>query len=231
MEEAQRATEAAMAAVIEYLRASDTPTSEEAHSIIDKVLAEHDCESPEGHIVACGEQAVEPHEKGHGPIARGEAIVIDIFPRSKKTGYFADMTRTVCIGEPKNPQIRKMFDAVVAAQDLAESMMRPGVACKDIHEGAAKLFREQGFETSGKGTLFTFADGFVHSIGHGVGREVHEAPHLSPKSQEVLAEGDVVTNEPGLYYHGVGGIRMEDMLLITKDGARNLTRFKKDFVI
>src|SRR4051794_16643048 len=100
MEEAQLAAEAAMAAVISYLRSSAAPTSEEAHAIIDKALSEHDCESPEGHIVAGGEQAVEPHEKGHGPINRGEAIVIDIFPRSKKTGFFADMTRTVCIGEP-----------------------------------------------------------------------------------------------------------------------------------
>lgn len=123
-----------------------------------------------------------------------------------------------------------MFDAVVAAQEIAQSMMRPGVACKDIHEAAATVFKDRGYETSGKGTLFTFAEGFVHSIGHGVGHDIHEAPHLSPKSTEVLMEGDVVTNEPGLYYKGIGGIRMEDMLLITKDGCRNLTRAQKKFV-
>ena len=231
MEEVQRAVEAAMAAAIEYLRTSSAPNSEDAHAIIDRVLAEHDCESPEGHIVAGGEQAVEPHERGHGPINRGEAIVIDIFPRSKKTGLWADMSRTVCIGEPKNSELLIMFDAVVSAQELAQSMMKPGVRCKDIHEAAAKLFKDRGYETSGKGTLFTFAEGFVHSIGHGVGHEIHEAPHLSPKSEEVLMEGDVVTNEPGLYYKGLGGIRMEDMLVITKDGSRNLTQFNKDFVI
>jgi Xaa-Pro aminopeptidase len=231
MEEAQRAGEAALDAVISYLKTASAPTSDEAHEIIDKVLAEHDCESPEGHIVAAGEQAVEPHEKGQGPIARGEAIVIDIFPRSKKSGFFADMTRTVCIGEPNNPKLKEMFKAVVDAQKLAESIMRPGTPCKNLHEAAAKLFREHGYETSGKGSLFTYAEGFVHSIGHGVGQEVHEAPHLSPKSVEVLMEGDVITNEPGLYYKGIGGIRMEDMLLITPDGSRNLTKSPKVFVI
>lgn len=231
MEEVQRATEAAMAAVIEYLRTSSAPVSEEAHAIIDKILLEHDCESPEGHIVAGGEQAVEPHERGHGPIQRGEAIVIDIFPRSKKTGYFADMTRTVCIGEPKDPDLQKMFDAVVAAQELAESMLKPRAECKAIQDAVEKLFSDRGYQTSGKGKEFTFAEGFVHGLGHGVGTEVHEAPHISRKSPDVLMEGDVVTNEPGLYYKDLGGIRMEDMLLITKDGSRNLTKFSKEFVV
>jgi len=231
MEETQRAGEAALEAVITYFKTSAAPTSDEAHAIIDRILAEHDCESPEGHIVAGGEQAVEPHEKGHGPINRGEAIVIDIFPRSRVSGFFADMTRTVCLGEPKNPKLQEMFDAVVAAQEMAESMMRPGTPCKDIHEAAVKLFRDRGYETNGKGTVFTFAEGFVHSIGHGVGSDIHEAPHLSPKSSELLTEGDVVTNEPGLYYKGIGGVRMEDMLLITTGGCRNLTKSPKIFVL
>jgi Xaa-Pro aminopeptidase len=230
IEEAQCAGESALAEVILYLRTAVTPTSEEAHKIIDTVLAELDCESPKGYIVAGGEQAVEPHEKGHGPISRGEAIVIDIFPRSKKFGYFADMTRTVCIGEPP-PALQKMFDAVVAVQELAEKMVKPGVSCKSLQEAAEKYFTEHGFETSGKGTLFKYAEGFVHSVGHGVGKDIHEAPHISRKSEEVLMEGDVITNEPGLYYKGIGGIRMEDMLLVTKDGSRNLTKSPKIFVI
>src|SRR4051812_39749182 len=93
IEETQRATTAAMKAVISYLRTASAPTCEEAHALIDKVLLEYDCESPTGHIVAPGSQAAEPHERGSGPISRGVAIVIDIFPRNKKTGYFADMTR------------------------------------------------------------------------------------------------------------------------------------------
>jgi len=231
MEETQRAGEAALHAVISYLRSSPAPASEEAHAIIDKVLSEHDCESPQGHIVAGGLQSHEPHEKGHGPLSRGEAIVIDIFPRSKKTGYFADMTRTVCIGESKNPHLQKMFDAVVAAQVIAESLVKPGVPCKSLHEAADQYFIEHGYETSGKGTLFTYAEGFVHAIGHGVGTDIHELPHISPKSEDVLMEGDVITIEPGLYYKDIGGIRMEDMVLVTRDGSRNLTRAEKKFVI
>src|SRR5262249_1047898 len=100
MEETQRATEAAMQAVIDYIRTNKARTSEEVHAIIDKTLAEFDCESPKGHIVAGGLQAHEPHEHGTGVLRKHEAIVIDIFPRSKKSGYFADMTRTICVGKP-----------------------------------------------------------------------------------------------------------------------------------
>jgi Xaa-Pro aminopeptidase len=230
IEEAQRAGEAALDAVISYLKTSNVPTCEGAHKIIDTVLAELDCESPEGHIVASGEQAVEPHEKGHGPINRAEAIVIDIFPRSKKSGYFADMTRTVCLGEPSE-KLQKMFDAVAAVQNLAESMIKPGVSCKSLQEAAEKYFAEHGYETSGKGTLFKYAEGFVHALGHGVGKDIHEKPHISGKSEEVFLEGDVITIEPGLYYRGIGGIRMEDMVLVTKNGCQNLTRSSKEFVI
>src|SRR5438046_2230001 len=111
MEVVQRAAEAAMDAALSYLRSWIAPTSEGAHAIIDTTLAQFDCDSPEGHIVAGGAQAAEPHERGTGPLERGETIVIDIFPRSKKSGYFADMSRTVCIGEP-SPGIDRMYKAV-----------------------------------------------------------------------------------------------------------------------
>ena len=229
IEETQRAAAAAMEAVISYLHAAPAPTSEEAHALIDKVLLEHDCESPTGHIVASGVQAAEPHERGTGPISRGVAVVIDIFPRSKKTGYFADMTRTICLGEPP-PHIQKMFDAVVGAQELAESLVRPGAACGALQEAVEKFFSKRGFETSGKGKEFAFAEGFVHGVGHGVGLEVHEAPRIGRKSEDVLAEGDVVTIEPGLYYPKWGGVRMEDMVLVTATGCRNLTQFNKELI-
>jgi Xaa-Pro aminopeptidase len=230
IEETQRATNAAMAVVISYLRTTGAPTSEEAHAIIDKVLLEHNCESPEGHIVAGGLQASEPHERGSGPIRRGEAVVIDIFPRSKKTSYFADMTRTVCIGEP-SPKVQKMFDAVVAAQELAESMVKPGASCKGLQDAVEKLFADRGFITSGKGKEFAFENGFVHGLGHGVGLEVHEAPRIGRKTEDVLMEGDVITIEPGLYYKDIGGVRMEDMVLVTDSGSRNLTRFSKELIL
>ncbi len=229
IEETQRATSVAMATVIEYLRTASAPTSEEAHSLIEKVLLEHNCESPTGHIVAAGIQSTEPHERGSGPIARGVPVVIDIFPRNKSTGYFADMSRTICLGEPL-PEVQKMFDAVVGAQELAEFMVRPGVPCLAIQESVDAYFVDRGFKTSGKGKEFPFAEGFVHGVGHGVGLEIHESPRIGRKSTEVLAEGDVITIEPGLYYPQWGGIRMEDMVLVTASGPRNLTQFSKQFI-
>ena len=230
IEETQRAVEAAMAAVVSYLRSTEIPTSEEAHAVINMVLAEMGCESPEGLIVAGGLHGAEPHEEGAGIVKRGEPIVIDIYPRSKKSGYFADMTRTVCIGEP-SPRAQKMFDAVRGAQELAISMVKPGVACRDMQEAVERYFTEAGFITSGKGKEFPYAEGFVHGVGHGVGLDVHEAPRIGRTSADILMEGDVITIEPGLYYKDIGGVRLEDMVLVTKDGCRNLTQCSKEFVV
>lgn len=229
IEEVQRATEAAMAQVVEYLRTSKNPTSEEAHQIVDSVLEKHGCESPERHIVASGPASAEPHEKGSGPISRGVPIVIDIYPRSKTTGYFADMSRTVCIGEP-SPELQKMYDATLAAQEIAIKMVRPGVNFLEIQEAVEKLFSERGFKTSGTGKEFPFAEGFVHSIGHGVGQILHDAPHVR-KGRTTLQEGDIVTIEPGLYYKDIGGVRLEDMLLVIPEGSRNLTQFPKGLLL
>jgi Xaa-Pro aminopeptidase len=229
IEEVQRAAEAAMGKVVEYLK-TENPTSEEAHKIIDEVLEAHGCESPEGHIVAGGVFSAEPHEKGTGLLKAGEPIVIDIYPRSKTTGYFADMTRTVCIGEPPK-RLQEMYDAVLAAQELAISMVKPGANCKAIQEAVERLFTERGFETSGTGKEFAFAEGFVHGVGHGVSKIIHDTPRIGRDSNDVLSEGDVITIEPGLYYKDIGGVRLEDMLLVTHDGSRNLTRFPKRLLL
>ena len=229
IEETQRAVEAAMAAAISYLRSERVPTSEETRAIIDTVLEEHGCESSEGLIVAGGRASAEPHERGSGVLKAGEPIVIDIFPHSKKTRYFADMTRTVCLGAPSE-QLQKMYDAVLAAQTLAISMAKPGAACKDIQEAVEKYFIDAGFVTSGKGKEFAYAEGFVHSIGHGVGLAIHEPPRFGRKSDDVLIEGDVITIEPGLYYKDIGGVRTEDMVLVTSEGCRNLADYSKEFV-
>jgi Xaa-Pro aminopeptidase len=167
---------------------------------------------------------------GSGPIQKGASIVIDIYPRSKTTGYFADMSRTVCIG-PASPELRKMYAAVLEAQTLGISMVKLGAHCGDIHAAVAHVFSDAGYLTSGKGREFPFAEGFVHGLGHGVGLEIHEAPRISRNSTDVLEEGDVITIEPGLYYKGIGGIRLEDMLLVTAQGAENLTNFPKIFEI
>ena len=230
IEEVQRAVEAAYEAVTSYLRTAVAPTSEAAHAIIDEVLEAHQCESPEGHIVAGGFQSVEPHERGSGILAANMPIVIDIYPRSKRTGFYADMTRTVCSGQP-SIELQRMYGAVLYAQQLAISMVAPGVACTDIQIAVERYFIDEGYITSGKGKEFRYAEGFVHSIGHGVGTEIHEPPRFGKGSEDILIEGEVITIEPGLYYKEIGGIRIEDMVLVTGDGCRDLTRSSKEFVL
>lgn len=224
--ETQRIAEVAMQAVIDYLQLAATPTSEEAHAIIDRVLTEYGCESPQGYVVAGGKQSCEPHEIGSGVLKDHEPIVIDIFPRSKFTGYFADMSRTVCIGTPPK-RLKKMYNTVLDAQELAIAMVAPGVVCSDIQNAVEKLFIKRGYETSGKGKEFAYAEGFVHGIGHGVGTTIHEEPRIGTDTTGILEEGDVITIEPGLYYKDIGGVRLEDMLLVTADGYKNLTDFVK----
>jgi Xaa-Pro aminopeptidase len=230
IETVQRATEKAMDTVISYLKTTENPTSDEAHKIIDEVLEKYDCESPEGHIVASGIQSAEPHEKGAGPIKKRTPIVIDIFPRSKTTGYFADMSRTVCVGEP-SPELQRMYDAVCTAQDLAISLIKPKTKCSDIQTAVEKLFSDASYVTSGKGKEFHFAEGFVHSVGHGVGLKIHEAPVMGRASTDVLEVGDVVTIEPALYYKNIGGVRLEDLLVVTENGSKNLTNFPRQLKI
>ena len=222
----QQAGVAAMLAVWEYLQSATEPTAEAAHDVIDMVLAEHDCESPAGHIVAAGPASAEPHEIGSGVISRGVPIVVDIYPRSKETGFWGDLTRTVCLGTPP-AELQKMYDTVLRAQEQAIAMVGPGVRCADIHHAVETVFAEAGFETSGQGTEFPFAEGFVHSTGHGVGQNVHEAPKVSGKSEDVLQPGNVITIEPGLYYKRIGGVRLEDLLVVTETGYRSLTTLPK----
>lgn len=226
----QRATQAAMSAVLDYIQTTTHPTGVEAHLIIDEVLATHDCLSPQGHIVAGGIESAEPHEAGSGPLLPGTPIVIDIFPRSNASGWYADMSRTVCIGMPPG-ELLQMYDAVLSAQTLAISLLRPGAVGGDIQLAVEAHFATLGFQTRGEGKEFTFAQGFVHGVGHGVGQEVHEAPRIGRGSTDVLLVGDVVTIEPGLYYPHIGGVRLEDMLVITETGCTNLTHFPKELVL
>jgi Xaa-Pro aminopeptidase len=227
VEEAQQAAMAAMEAVVEYLASEPAPTSEAAHALIEQVLTEHDCESPEGHIVAGGAQSAEPHEQGSGVLLPHQPIVIDIYPRSKTSGYWGDMTRTVCIGEPP-PELQRMYDTVLAGQELALGMVAPDVAGRDLHTAVAEHFVAAGYETSGEGKEFRFAEGFVHALGHGIDTEIHSTPVLSAHSDDVLAVGDIITIEPGLYYPHIGGVRLEDTIVVTEAGFDNLTQFPKN---
>lgn len=224
LEDAAHVSDAAMAAVVGYLRTASNPTSESARAIIEKMLSGLGYELPEGCIVAGGIESAEPHAKGDGPLAHGEPIVIDIYPRSRESGYFGDLSRTVCIGAPPL-QLQRMYDAVSGAQERALSLLRPGAQGGDIQTAVEEHFIEAGFVTNKTGPMQ--GEGFIHGVGHGVGQAVHEPPRIGAGSTDVLKEGDVITIEPGLYYKNIGGVRIEDMALITADGYRLLTHAPK----
>lgn len=177
-------------------------------------------------IVAGGDQGTDPHERGHGPLGAGEMIVIDIFPRSAETGYWGDMTRTVIRGRPTAAQ-RKQYTTVLTAQKAALARIAPGVSGAEIHEAVCDVFASAGYET---GREKGIPQGFIHSTGHGVGLEIHEGPSVSPAGGP-LQEGQVITIEPGLYYPGVGGVRIEDTVVVTATGCSLLATCPKRFVL
>lgn len=175
-------------------------------------------------IVSSGIHASKPHDTGTGALYADKPVIIDIFPRSQRTGFFGDMTRTVIRGEP-SPDLVNMYNAVLTGQKLAISMVKAAVKVKDIHDAVVNSFEEAGFKT---GELNGKVQGFIHSTGHGLGLEIHEPPRIGP-GDEVLEEGNVVTIEPGLYYEKLGGVRIEDVVLVEKTGCKNLTRYPKRF--
>lgn len=197
-------------------------TSEKLRAIIDTAilqaggLANHT-------IVAGGDQACDPHEVGHGVLRAREPIIIDVFPRSQKTGYFGDITRTV-VKSRASEAIRRLYDTVQRGQEIGFNDMRHGVKTAGIHDRILEFFVSQGYKT---GRHNGRMQGFFHGTGHGVGMEIHEAPRVGLNSRERLLSGHVVTVEPGLYYPGIGGVRLEDIALVTNNGPKNLTKFEK----
>lgn len=229
---AMRATEAGMQRAIDLLRRARVKngwvvldgkklTAEDVRLAANLEIFARGC-VPAHTIVAPGQHGCDPHDVGSGPIRAGDPVIIDIFPRSEKTGYFADITRTVVKGTPR-PRVREMYDAVLAAQRGALRMIKPGVVAKDIHGTILALFEKRGFKT---GNIDGRMQGFFHGTGHGLGLEIHEAPRIAMNDTKLTA-GMVVTVEPGLYYAGIGGMRIEDTVLVTRTGIRNLTRFPK----
>jgi Xaa-Pro aminopeptidase len=174
-------------------------------------------------IVAGGKQGCDPHETGHGQLFANELLIIDIFPRSQKTGYFGDITRTVVRGRASEAA-RKLYDTVLRGQLLAFKKIQAGVSTAEIHQAILGLFEQEGYKTGHrKGRM----QGFFHGTGHGLGLEIHEAPRIGSTSVGVLKAGQIVTVEPGLYYPEIGGVRIEDVALVTNRRARNLTQFEK----
>src|SRR6266852_742042 len=232
IEEAQRHTEAALEAALQVLRESvirgdqvlykGRPlTSEHLKKTVNVSLMENDCIA-EHTIIACGDQGVDPHNQGTGPIRPNQGIIFDIFPRSSQTRYYADMTRTVIKGRAPD-ELRRLYDAVLASQLRGIELIRDGASGGAIHAEVNRTLESRGYMT---GVVNGRNQGFFHGTGHGVGLDIHELPRISRLDYE-LKTGHVVTVEPGLYYPGKGAVRIEDMVLVEAGGCRNLTRSPK----
>jgi len=197
-------------------------TSEKLRAVIDCAILQA-CGLAANTIVAGGRQACDPHERGHGPLRAHEPIIIDIFPRSQKTGYFGDITRTAVRGRASEA-VKRLYHTVWHGQKIGFEKIRANVPTADVHKAVQNFFVQQGYKTGRRDGRM---EGFFHGTGHGLGLEIHEAPRLGATSAGKLRPGHVVTVEPGLYYPEIGGVRLEDVALVTTNGARNLTRFEK----
>ncbi len=171
-------------------------------------------------IAAPGDQAVDNHCVGHGPIHAGELIVVDIFPRRVEDGYWGDMTRTYLKGRASDAQ-RRLVRTVKQAHKLAIDMIKPGVTGGKVHDAVQAFFDKEGYETVRNSKN---PKGFFHALGHGVGLEIHEAPIMRSGSPWKFRKGMVVTVEPGLYYHGLGGCRIEDVIHVVTGGCELISR-------
>jgi Xaa-Pro aminopeptidase len=220
---AQAAAQNAMGKIRDRLREGDT-SCEELQTIALGSFSDDGVIAPDMLIVSHGEQTAVGHESGHGPIADGEPVVADLYPQDPASGCYADMTRTFCLGEPPEELVR--YHALVQeALDRTYEAIRPGVRGSELHQLVCELFQEHGFPTQlTKDPSKPLEDGFFHSLGHGVGLEVHEQPGLGRTGVELVA-GDVLAVEPGLYRKGFGGCRLEDLVLVTDDGYEVLTEF------
>jgi Xaa-Pro aminopeptidase len=234
---AQAAADLGMAAAAELLRTAsardgvlvhdgEALTSEAVRARIREVCAERGAPADEDIIVAAGPAGASGHEQGSGPLPAGVPVIVDIWPRDERSGCFSDMTRTfVTGGEPAEDVARWHSLAHTALQRVYEQV-RPGVTGRELFAAACDVFEEAGEPTQRtKPEGETLRDGFFHSLGHGVGLEVHEEPSLGRTGADPLVPGDVVAIEPGCYRNGYGGVRLEDLVLVTEDGFERLTDF------
>ena len=236
IEEVQDYAEGAMGLAVDLLRTSEIRddclwldgaplTADKVRHEMQKFLLDRSCDASMI-IVAAGDQGADPHMRGTGPLPAHQTIIIDVFPHSTANHYWGDMTRTVVRGNA-SPEVKKLYQDVLSAQELAFSMIKDGVDGNDVHNAVVKHFEATGNvngETDGRKT------GFIHGTGHGVGLEIHEQPRMG-RISSTLRAGHVVTVEPGLYYPGVGSVRLEDIVVVTGGEVRNLNRFPKQLEI
>lgn len=223
MRRAQKAAEAGMEAARTLLRRGTPLTVEQVKAAIEDAFRANDAVADE-FIVSHGWQSAIGHHEGEGSIDEGEPIVIDLFPRDRASACYADMTRTFVIGEPDD-ELVEWHRLCKEALDRALGEIRAGVTGRSVFDGTCEIFEREGHKTQRtKEPGKPLEEGFFHSLGHGVGLEVHEAPSLGMLGEELVA-GDVVSVEPGLYRPGYGGCRLEDLVLVTDGGCENLTDF------
>jgi Xaa-Pro aminopeptidase len=173
---------------------------------------------PSHTIISSGNQCVDPHHEGSGPIKAHTSVIFDIFPRSQRNGYFGDLSRTVVRGRASD-KLKEIYATVQAGQKIGYEQIRDGINGKEVHQNILNLFEARGFHT---GRINGRMQGFFHGTGHGLGLDIHEPPRIAPVDA-ILRTGHVVTVEPGLYYLGIGGVRLEDVVVVTANGNRNLT--------
>jgi Xaa-Pro aminopeptidase len=233
---AQAACEAALDVARDLLRRAEPNdvltlggeplTSERIKLEIERVFSEHGVVGDD-FIVSHGAQTAVGHELGSGALRPNEPIVFDLFPRDRETGVYSDMTRTYVVGEPSD-ELREYHRLVKEALERTTAATKPSVNGRELMQLACDLFHEHGYKTQlHKEPDEVLDSGFFHGLGHGVGLEVHEKPALS-RAGDDLVPGDVITLEPGLYRAGYGGVRLEDILIVTEDGAEVVTDYPYD---
>jgi Xaa-Pro aminopeptidase len=224
---AVRASERAYDRVREILRSGRKVTSEDLRGEITRTFTEAGMVTPDIVIVSHGTQTAVAHEPGHGRIERGEPIVVDLYPQDPESGCYSDTARTFCVGDPPE-ELVKIHRLCLEALELVRKEVRAGVSGAELHRLACEVFEREGYPSQlSKKPGEVLEEGFYHSLGHGVGLEVHELPSLGRSGDELVA-GDVIAVEPGCYRKELGGCTVEDLLLVTEGGCENLTDYPYD---